>query len=388
MKFLTLSDIDMTNKHVLIREDFNVPISEGKVLNTLRIQAAIPGIRQALKSAAQVILMSHLGRPDGLSWQAEYSLEPIVPYLEQYLGEKVAFIKDWPPQMPKEPRVILLENVRFLPGETENSASLSKQMASLADVFVLDAFGSAHRAHASTVGVTQYIPTAVAGPLVTSEVAALNSIMQEPKRPVVAIIGGAKVSSKLQVLLSLCKIVDVLIVGGGMANTLLAAQELQIGDSLYEEDMLINARELLNLAKDNNCQVILPVDAIVQDGSSKSLTSIQPTDQILDIGPESIALFTSYIQSAATILWNGPVGKFEDPRFANGSSQIAQAIANSNAFSVAGGGETLMVIDNLHLNDKFSYISTGGGAFLEYIEGNGLPAIRALTTKNIKREIC
>lgn len=382
--FLTCADVDLKNKRVLIREDFNVPVKNGEVLNDLRIQAAIPGIQQALNANAQVILMSHLGRPEPGVWQAEYSLQQIIPSLQKLLRQEVTFIKEWPPKDLGKNKVILLENVRFLPGEIENDATLAKQMAALCDVFVMDAFGSAHRAHASTVGVINYAPCAVAGPLLTQEVTALDAIMHNAKRPLIAIIGGAKVSSKLAVLQALQSKVDILIVGGGMANTLLAAQGYNVGDSLYEPEMLQTARDLLETAQQNNCKVILPIDVMTQGGVVKQLTAVHATDKILDIGRQTMQLYAEYIATAATILWNGPVGMFEDPEFAHGTQYIARAIAQSKAFSVAGGGETLTAIDQVDLSEQFSYISTGGGAFLEYIEGNGLPATTALINKRNK----
>lgn len=380
---LTLADINCTGKKVLIREDFNVPIEDGKILDTTRIKAAIPGIQHILKQNGQVILMSHFGRPKEGAWQEEYSLLQIKPCLEQLLQEDVTFLKEWPPEIPDDSKIILLENVRFLTGEVENSPTLAKQMASLCDIFVFDAFGSAHRAHASTVGVVKYVKLAAMGPLVAQEVAALNKVMHNPKTPVVAIIGGAKVSSKLKVLQTLKNIVDVLIVGGGMANTLLAAQGIDVGQSLHEADMLQAAQELLQDSS-SNCEIILPVDVVTESTQVKELHALAAQDKILDIGPATIELYSSYIRDAATILWNGPLGMFENPKFANGTYEIAKEIANSRAYTVAGGGETLAAIANLGLENKFTYLSTGGGAFLEYIENASLPAIDALINTRIQ----
>ncbi len=381
-QFLTINDVNINKKRVLIREDFNVPIADGVVQNDLRIRAALPGIQQALRANAQVILMSHLGRPEPGHWQAEFSLQPIAACLSEMLNENVKFIKQWPvDNLNVHDKIVLLENVRFLPGETENSPDLAKQMAALCDVFVMDAFGSAHRAHASTVGVAEFSAQAVAGPLLTAEVEALDRIMQNAKHPVVAIIGGAKVSTKFEVLQALLTKVDTLIVGGGMANTLLAAQGNAIGASLWEPDLLDAAKKLLSSAQEHNCKIVLPTDVVTQDAVVKNLQALQATDQILDIGPATVQQYAQYIASAATILWNGPMGVFENPKFANGTMQIADAIARSQAFSVAGGGDTLAAIENAHLTAEFSYISTGGGAFLEYIEGKRLPAIEALITK-------
>lgn len=381
---MTCADINMHNKRVLIREDFNVPINNGQVVNDLRIRAAIPGIKQALDVNAQVILMSHLGRPEAGVWQAEYSLQQIVPVLQDLLVQEVKFIKDWPVAIPREDKIVLLENVRFLPGETENDPILAQQMASLCDVFIMDAFGSAHRAHASTVGVIEYAQCALAGPLLEQEVTALDNCLYNAKKPIVAIVGGAKISSKLAVLQALVKKVDILIVGGGMANTLLAYRGYSVGKSLYEPSMLVDAEDLLLAAQQSKCKIILPIDIVTQHGVVKHVDAVAADDQILDIGPESTKIFAEYIAQAASILWNGPMGKFEDAKFAKGTQGIANAIAQANAFSVAGGGETLAAIDQMYLNSKFSFISTGGGAFLEYMEGKGLPAITALMNKRNK----
>lgn len=381
---LTLADINCNGKKVLIREDFNVPIEAGKILDTTRIKAAIPGIQQILKQNGQVILMSHFGRPKEGIWQEEYSLLQIKPCLEQLLQEDVTFLKEWPPEIPDDSKIILLENVRFLTGEVENSPTLAKQMASLCDIFVFDAFGSAHRAHASTVGVVKYVKLAAMGPLVAQEVAALNTVMHNPKTPVVAIIGGAKVSSKLKVLQTLKNIVDVLIVGGGMANTLLAAKGIDVGQSLYEADMLQAAKELLQQNFNSACEIVLPVDVVTESTQVKELHSLAAQDKILDIGSATIELYSSYIRDAATILWNGPLGMFENPKFAKGTYELAECIANSRAYTVAGGGETLAAIANLGLENKFTYLSTGGGAFLEYIENASLPAIDALINTRIQ----
>lgn len=379
--FLTMNDVDLNHKRILIREDFNVPIQDGLIQNDLRIRAALPGIQQALQANAQVILMSHLGRPEAGKWQAEFSLQPIATHLADAIKMPVKFIKDWPPTLSQQDKCVLLENVRFLPGEEQNSPDLAQQMANLCDVFVMDAFGSAHRAHASTVGVAQFAKQAVAGPLLSAEIAALNKIMHEAKSPVLAIIGGAKISSKFDVLQSLITKVNTLIVGGGMANTLLAAQGCAIGASLYEPNLLADAKKLLHKAQTLNCKIVLPQDVVTQNGEMKDLHLVQQNDQILDVGAKTLSEYGQYISHAATILWNGPLGKFEDPKFAKGTAHIAAGIANSTAFSVVGGGDTLNAIEQLHLTDKFSYVSTGGGAFLEYIEGKQLPAIEVLINK-------
>lgn len=366
-KFLTLNDIPLAGQRILFREDFNVPIQSGVVQSDLRIRAALPGIQQALQANASVMLMSHLGRPAAGTWQEQFSLQPVVNVLEKLLDIRIQFIKDWfNTEIKPESKLIVFENVRFLSGETENDPDLAKKMANLCDIFVMDAFGSAHRAHASTVGVAEFAPIAVAGPLLAAEVAALDKLMLNPQSPVVAVIGGAKVSTKLSVLQSLTTVADKLILGGGMANTLLAAQGYPIGNSLYEPDLIPNAKRLMELAIQNKCQILLPIDVVTHAG------------QILDLGSKTIQLYSEAIATAATILWNGPMGVFENPEYANGTNQIARAIANSTAYSVAGGGDTLAAIDKLCLTEKISYISTGGGAFLEYIEGQQLPAIQAL----------
>ncbi len=382
LNFLTMQDVELHDKRILIREDFNVPIADGVIQSDLRIRAALPGIKSALAANCQVLLMSHLGRPDAGAWRAEFSLQPVATYLQNLLGQPVKFIRDWfEVQIDPTDKIVLFENVRFLQGETTNDPQLAKRMASLCDIFVLDAFGSAHRAHSSTVGVAEFAPQAVAGPLVVAEVQALDKIMRNPQRPLVAIIGGAKVSSKLAVLQVLINKVDILIIGGGMANTMLAAQGYNVGDSLYEPALLNVARELLVKANQEQCQILLPTDVVTQDGTSKDISAIDDHDKILDIGTKTIANYTNMILAAATVLWNGPLGVFEEPMFANGTAKIAQAVARSRAFSVAGGGDTLAAIDKFKLVEQISYISTGGGAFLEYIESANLPAIMALINK-------
>lgn len=381
LPFLTLKSQDITGKRILIREDFNVPVENGMVQSDLRIHAALPGIKQALAANSQVLLMSHLGRPEPGDSEEKYSLYPVAVCLENLLKRPVKFIRNWDEAISPDDDLILFDNVRFLLGETDNDVALSKKMAALCDIFVMDAFGSAHRAHASTVGVAEYAKIAVAGPLLEAEITALDKIMHNAEHPVVAIIGGAKVSTKLDVLKSLTRMVDVLIVGGGMANTLLAAQGYEVGASLFEANLIAEAKRLLELAKQHHCEILLPKDVITHDGVQKPLDMITASDKIMDIGPKTIELYSKEIMAAKTILWNGPLGVFEDPRFASGTKHVAQAIADSRAFSVAGGGDTLAAIDQLNLTDKISYISTGGGAFLEYIEGKVLPSIQALINR-------
>lgn len=363
MEFKTLDDVEISGKRVLIREDFNVPIVAGVVQSEARIRAALPTIQRAVNAGAQVRLMSHLGRPEGPD--PRFSLQPVAAYLMSILGYGVDLVTEL---RESDAPLVLYENVRFFSGETTNDPQLAKKMAALCDVFVMDAFGSAHRAHASTVGVCEYAPMAVAGPLLVREIQALDRVMQNPQRPLVVIIGGAKVSSKLEVLKALLAKTDYLIVGGGMANTFLAAQGMDVKNSLYEPDMLDYAEELLKQYKN---KLLLPIDYIWDE-----------TNRIVDIGPQSCKKFADIILQASTILWNGPMGVFEDPRFANGTLDVAKSVSRSNAFSVAGGGDTLAAIEKIQLVNPISYISTGGGAFLEYVEGKTLPAIQALITKS------
>lgn len=376
--FLTLQDISLSNKRVLIREDFNVPITDGFVQNDMRIKAALSGIKEILDKNAQIILMSHLGRPS--VGDKTHTLLPVAKRLEELLDVQVDFMPTWPPTL-SDNKVILLENVRLLEGELENSDALAKEMASLCDVFVFDAFACAHRAHASTVGVIKYAHTSVAGPLLVQELQMLDKIMHSANHPLIVVIGGAKVSSKIDVLRSLYQIADVLIMGGGMANTLLAAQQYNVGMSLYEPNCLNLAKELIAEIAQSGCELVLPQDVITNTGLNKMLVDLDSTDKICDIGPKTIDLFNSKFTQAETILWNGPMGIFEDKKFANGTNALAKTIAKSQGFTVAGGGETIAAIEELGLDNDFSYISTGGGAFLEYIEGKKLPSVVALTEK-------
>jgi phosphoglycerate kinase len=381
LNILTLNDVPLYGKRVLIREDFNVAIEDGKVINDMRIRAALPGIQQALAAGAQVLLMSHLGRPEAGIYQEKFSLKPVAARLEELLQHSVSFFSKLQP-IPKTCSLALYENVRFLVGETENSPALAQEMANLCDIFVMDAFGSAHRAHASTVGVAEFAPIAVAGPLLMQEVTALDRIMRHPQHPLLTIVGGAKISGKIQTLHSLITISDTLLIGGGMANTFLAAQGFNVGASLYEPDQVPRAIELLKLAQQHSCDIILPQDVVINEGINKPVAAVTSTEQILDIGIKTSAAFAALIQHAKTILWNGPLGVFADPRYAAGTKKIAQAVAESSAYSVVGGGETITALEQFNYADAMSYISTGGGAFLEYLEGNSLPAIKVLTKKN------
>ncbi|HAU3930428.1 TPA: phosphoglycerate kinase [Legionella pneumophila] len=386
MNLIKMSDIDLSGKRVLIREDLNVPIKDGMITSDQRLQAALPTIKSALDNGAAVIILSHLGRPEEGKYEKKFSLEPVADYLRKNLEYPVRFVKDYLSGVDVKPgELVVCENVRFNPGEKANDEALAKKLANLCDVFVMDAFGTAHRAQASTYGVAQYAPVAVAGPLLIRELEALNQVLKAPKKPIVAIVGGAKVSSKLSLLKQLVGMVDVLIPGGGIANTFLKAQGFEIGISLYEPDLLDEARHILILAKEKGCQIPLPTDVVVGKTFSetcpafnKSLSNVAEDDMILDIGPETIRDYVDLIHEANTIIWNGPVGVFEFPQFAYGTRAIAIAIAESDAFSIAGGGDTLAAVDLYDLNQQISYISTGGGAFLECLEGKTLPAVAIL----------
>lgn len=388
MSILKLTDVDIENKRVLIREDLNVPIEDGKITSEARLLAALPTLEYCLQKNARVMVMSHLGRPKEGVITSEYSLAPIADYLAHMLGQPVRFITDWLNGIEiKDGEIVLLENVRFHVGEKSNDPLLAQQMARLCDVFVMDAFATAHRAEASTTGISEFAPVACAGPLLLKELDALEKALANPKRPLLAIVGGSKVSSKLCVLESLIAQVDQLIVGGGIANTFLVAAGFPVGKSLYEPDLVEKARELLKLAETRGAEIPLPVDVMVAtnfskeaDPRHKKASEVSPDEMILDIGPETAQLFASYAEKAHTILWNGPVGVFEWDSFSLGTQTLAQTIAQSSAFSIAGGGDTLAAIEKYQIADKISYISTGGGAFLEFLEGKKLPALVALAS--------
>lgn len=381
-----MSELDLNNKRVLIREDFNVPIENGVITNDRRIQAALPTIQAALKQHAKIILMSHLGRPKEGEFNAEFSLAPVAVRLSELLHRPVTLKRDWLAGVEVAPdEVVLLENVRFNVGEKKNDAALAKKMAALCDVFVMDAFGTAHRAEASTYGVAEYAPVVSAGNLLANELTALSNALANPGRPLLAIVGGAKVTGKLELLAALLNKVDQLIVGGGIANTFIAASGFNVGKSLYEPDLIPAAKKLLQLAKEKGANIPLPKDVVVAKkfaadatATIKSIDQIASDDLILDIGPQTIAEFSQLIKTAKTIIWNGPVGVFEFPAFAAGTAGVAHAIAASDAYSLAGGGDTLAAIDKFQIGDKLSYISTGGGAFLEFVEGKTLPGIAIL----------
>jgi phosphoglycerate kinase len=391
MTLIKMTDIDLSNKRVLIREDLNVPIIDGMITSDQRLQAALPTLRAALQANACVMVLSHLGRPQEGSIDSRLSLRPVADYLSKNLNCPVHFVTDYLHGVDAKPgELTLCENVRFNVGEKKNDDALAKQLASLCDVFVMDAFGTAHRAHASTCGVAAFAPLAVAGPLLTRELAALQHVFKAPQTPIVAIVGGAKVSTKLSLLKQMVSMVNVLIPGGGIANTFLKAQGNEIGVSLYESQLLSEARDILALAAEKGCQIPLPTDVVVGKSFSdscpaynKTLINVAKDDMIMDIGPETIARYMDIINSAKTIIWNGPVGVFEFPQFSYGTRALAIAIANSDAFSIAGGGDTLAAIDQYDLTDQISYISTGGGAFLEYLEGKTLPAVAVLEARAV-----
>lgn len=389
MTFLTMSELDLNNKRVIIREDLNVPIENSIITSDARIQAALPTIEQALAKNAAVILLSHLGRPTEGEYDANCSLQPVADYLSDALGKPVPLLYNWLDGIEIQAgEVVLCENVRFNVGEKANDDALAKRMAKLADIFVMDAFATAHRAQCSTHGIAKYIDTACAGPLLTAEIHALKQALEAPAHPVLAIIGGAKVSSKLGVLHRLIEQVDILIVGGGMANTLLAAQGYPVGKSLYEPDLVKESQALLKLARQQHTLMPLPTDVVTAncitkdaDAHIRSISEVTDNDIILDIGPDSTHMYQELVQTAKTILWNGPVGMFEIDQFGGGTKQLALSVAQSNAFSIAGGGDTLAAIDKYGIMDKINYISTGGGAFLEYVEGKELPAIAILEAR-------
>jgi phosphoglycerate kinase len=379
-----MTELDLAGKRVLIREDLNVPIKDGKVSSDARIRAALPTIQLALDAGAKVIVMSHLGRPVEGQFDAAFSLQPVADHLAESLGIKVSLLADWQAGVEfdasADGELVLLENVRFNPGEKKDDETLAKAYASLCDIFVMDAFGTAHRAQASTHGVAKFAAVACAGPLLAGELDALAKVLANPQRPMVAIVGGSKVSTKLTVLETLSDVVDQLIVGGGIANTFLAASGLPVGKSLCEHDLLDSAKALM--AKTH---IPVPTDVVTGKQFSetaaaelKSVAEVTEDDMIFDIGPDSSAAIAEIVKNAKTILWNGPVGVFEFDQFGAGTRSLSEAIASSAAFSVAGGGDTLAAIDKYGIADKVSYISTGGGAFLEYVEGKILPAVAML----------
>jgi len=381
MTVLKMTDLDLQGKRVLIREDLNVPVKDGAVKSDARILASLPTIKLALEKGAAVLVCSHLGRPEEGVYSEEDSLKPVADYLSTALGREVPLIKDYLDGVEVQPgELVLLENVRFNKGEKKNTDELAQKYAALCDVFVMDAFGTAHRAQGSTHGVAKFAKVACAGPLLAAELDALGKALKTPAKPMVAIVAGSKVSTKLDVLTSLADICDQLIVGGGIANTFLAAAGYKVGKSLHEADLIDTAKAIA--AK---VAVPLPVDVVVAkefaesaEATVKAIADVADDDMILDIGPKTAAMFGEMLKASQTILWNGPVGVFEFDQFGNGTKVLAQAIAQSPAFSIAGGGDTLAAIDKYGVAEQISYISTGGGAFLEFVEGKVLPAVEVL----------
>jgi len=387
MSVIKMADLDLAGKRMLIRQDLNVPVKDGKVTSAKRIEASMPTIKHCIEAGAKVMLMSHLGRPTEGEPAEEFSLLPVVNYLTEALGKEVKLVTGYLDSAPEiaDGEVVVLENCRFNKGEKKNDEALSKQYASLCDVYVMDAFGTAHRAQASTHGVARFAPAACAGPLLSGELEALGKALDNPARPMVAIVGGSKVSTKLTVLESLSKVVDQLIVGGGIANTFIAAEGHNVGKSLYEEDLVETAKKLTADAKARGGSIPVPTDIVcakefaeTAEATLKGVSECADDDMIFDIGPDSAAALADVIKNAGTIVWNGPVGVFEFDQFGEGTKTISMAIAESPAFSIAGGGDTLAAVDKYNISDKVSYISTGGGAFLEFLEGKELPAVAIL----------
>ena len=388
MSVIKMTDLDLKGKRVLIREDLNVPqADDGTVTDDTRIRASLPTIRHAMEAGAKVMLMSHLGRPEEGVYSEADSLKPVAECLSSLLGTKIRVIKDWLDGdfTVADGEVVLFENVRFNKGEGKNNDELSQKMAKLCDIYAMDAFGTAHRAQASTHGVAKYAPIACAGPLLAAELEALGKALKSPAHPLIAIVGGSKVSTKLTVLESLSHIVDQLIVGGGIANTFIKAAGYNVGKSLYEPDLVAEAQRLMQAAKAKGGSIPVPTDVVVgkkfdanEPAVVKKVADITDDDMIFDIGPETAQTYAAYLKKAATIVWNGPVGVFEFDQFGAGTKELGMAIAESPAFSIAGGGDTLAAIAKYKISDQVSYISTGGGAFLEFLEGKKLPAVEIL----------
>lgn len=389
MSIINMTDLDLAGKRVLIRQDLNVPVKDGKVTSDARIKASLGTLKHALEAGAKVMVMSHLGRPTEGEYDSAFSLQPVVDYLNDVLECPVSLASDYLNGVDvKAGELVVLENVRFNVGEKKDDEALSKQYAALCDVYVMDAFGTAHRAQASTHGAGKFAPVACAGPLLGGELEALGKALHNPARPMLAIVGGSKVSTKLTVLESLSNKVDQLIVGGGIANTFIAATGNNVGKSLYEADLIPEANRLLAAAKDAGGNIPVPVDVVTgkefseqAQATLKAVSDVADDDMIFDIGPQTATELAELIKSAGTIVWNGPVGVFEFDQFGEGTKAIAMAIAQSNAFSIAGGGDTLAAVDKYGIEDKISYISTGGGAFLEFLEGKALPAVTMLEVR-------
>jgi phosphoglycerate kinase len=383
---LTMAELELANRRLLIRQDLNVPIKEGVISNDARIRASLPTLKLALSKGAAVMVMSHLGRPTEGAPEEKYSLQPVAEALATALKQEVPLVKDWIDGCDVQPgKIVLCENVRFLAGEKKCEDALAKKMAKLCDLYVMDAFGTAHRAQASTYGVAKFAAQACAGPLLAAELDALAKGLENPKRPMVAIVGGSKVSTKLTLLEQLIDKVDQLVVGGGIANTFIAAAGFPVGKSLYEADLVDVAKQLIEKAKQRGADIPIPTDVVCAKefsenahAETKSVQDVADDDMILDIGPESAAHLNSVMQTAGTIVWNGPLGVFEFPQFAGATKTLSNSIAASDAFSIAGGGDTVAAIDAFEVANKISYISTGGGAFLEFLEGKVLPAVEIL----------
>lgn len=387
LPFLRLTDQVVQSKRVFIRVDFNVPVdSEGNITEDTRIRASLPGIQYCMDNNAALMLTSHLGRPTEGEYDEKLSLAPVAKRLEQLIGKPVRLVKNWVDGVDVKPgEVVLLENCRFNVGEKKNKPELSQKIAALCDIYANDAFGTAHRAEATTHGAAQFAPIACAGPLLAAELDALGAALSAPKRPMVAIVAGSKVSTKLTILNSLAEKVDQLIVGGGIANTFMAAKGLPVGKSLCESELLDEARSIISKMEARGAAVPIPTDVVTgpefsptAPATTKSAQDVKPEDMIFDIGPDTAKVLAGILKNAGTIVWNGPVGVFEFDQFGNGTKQVAQAVAESSAFSIAGGGDTLAAISKYNISDKVSYISTGGGAFLEFLEGRVLPAVEIL----------
>ena len=393
MNVLKMTDQDLTAKRVLIREDLNVPVKDGVVTSDARIRAALPTIKAGIEAGARVMLMSHLGRPKEGAFESAYSLAPVAEHLGSLLNQSVRLVADWLDGLEvDEGEVVLCENVRFNVGEKTDDEDLSQKMAALCDVFVMDAFGTAHRAQASTHGVARFAPVACAGPLLATELEALGKALDNPARPMAAIVGGAKVSTKLTVLESLSHVVDQLIPGGGIANTFIAAAGHPVGNSLIENDLIDQAKKLIDDAASRGGEIPIPTDVVVGKAFSaktpatiKTVSDVAEDDMIFDIGPETAARFARMMRDAGTVVWNGPLGVFEFDQFGEGTRVLGEAIARSSAFSIAGGGDTLAAVDKYNIAQNISYISTGGGAFLEFLEGKTLPAVAMLEQRALAR---
>ncbi len=394
MSILKMTDLDLAGKRVLIREDLNVPIVDGEVGDDTRIRASLPTMKHAMDAGASVMVCCHLGRPTEGEYDEQFSLAPVARHLSRLLGKEVRLVKDYLEQVPAVApgELVLLENIRFNVGEKKNDETLSRKYAALCDVYVMDAFGTAHRAQASTHGAGMFAPVACAGPLLAAELEALGKALDNPARPMVAIVGGSKVSTKLTVLESLSKVVDELVVGGGIANTFIAAAGHPVGKSLYEADLIDTCKQLSAAAQARGGDIPVPTDVVCgkefspdAEATLKRVEDVTDDDMIFDIGPDSAAVLADILKKAGTIVWNGPVGVFEFDQFGEGTKAIAMAIADSPAFSIAGGGDTLAAVAKYGISDKVSYISTGGGAFLEFLEGKKLPAVAMLEERAANR---